>query len=50
MTSRIATTLTVVACCAHVLIAQQPPEPAQPTIRVLVDADEIDARCFIVLK
>ena len=43
MTSRIATTLTVVACCAHVLIGQQRPEPAQPTFRVQVDAVEIDA-------
>ena len=40
MISRIATTLTVVACCAHVLVGQA---PQQPTFRVQVDAVEIDA-------
>lgn len=43
MNSRIAITLAVVACCAHVLIGQQRPEAPQPTFRVQVDAVEIDA-------
>jgi VWFA-related protein len=43
MSSRIATTLAVVACCAHVLIGQQRAEQPQPTFRVRVDAVEINA-------
>ena len=40
MSSRVATALLVVVCCAHVVVGQA---PQQPTFRVQVEAIEIDA-------